>query len=63
MLQDFPETGASLSSVIDTETNYRYLVYDSDITFYRYEEDTVFIDRALYAGSIFMQILFGITKE
>lgn len=63
MLQDFPEIGAPLSSIVDIETNYRYLVCGRYIAFYRYEEDTVFIDRILYSRRNFMQILFGITEE
>lgn len=63
MLTDFPEIGAPLSSIVDIETNYRYLVYGSYIAFYRYEKDTVFITRILYARRNFVRILFGIAEE
>lgn len=63
MLADFPEIGAPLSSIVDMETNYRYLVCGHYIAFYRYEEDIIFIDRILYSRRNFMQILFGITEE
>ena len=63
VLEDFPEIGAPLSSIVDIETNYRYMVCGNYIAFYRYEKDTVFIDRILYAKRNFMQILFGITEE
>lgn len=63
MLVSFPEIGAPLSSIVDIETNYRYLVCGSYIAFYRYEDDTVFIDRVLYARRNYMQSLFEITEE
>ena len=63
MLVSFSEIGAPLSSIVDIETNYRYLLCGSYIAFYRYEDDTVFIDRVLYARCNFMQILFEITEE
>lgn len=63
VLEDFPEIGAPLSSIVDIETNHRYLVCGNYIAFYRYEKDTAFIDRILYAKRNFMKILFGITEE
>ncbi len=63
VLTDFPEIGAPLSSIVDIETIYRYLVCGSYIAFYRYEKDTVFIIRVLYARRNFVRILFGIAEE
>lgn len=63
MLADFPESGAPLSSVIDIETDYRYLVCGNYTAFYRFENNTVFIVRVLYGRRNFIQILFGEPQE
>ena len=59
MLADFPECGASLSSIVDFETEYRFLVCGNYIAFYRIEKNTVYIVRILYGRRNYMQILFG----
>lgn len=59
MLADFPESGAPLSSVIDMETDYRFLVCGNYTAFYRFENDIVFIVRILYGRRNYVQILFG----
>lgn len=59
MLADFPEIGAPLSSIIDFETDYRFLVCGNYTAFYRTENQTVNIVRVLYGRRNFMQILFG----
>lgn len=58
-LSDFPEIGAPLSSIVDFETNYRFLVCGNYTAFYRIENETVNIVRVLYGRRNFMQILFG----
>ena len=63
VLSDFPEIGAPLSSIVEIETNYRYLVCGKYIVCYRYEKDTAFIDRIIYSRRNYMQILFGIIEE
>ena len=55
----FPYMGAPLSSIIDVETDYRYLICGNYITFYRYENDTIFIIRILYKRRDYVKILFG----
>jgi len=62
-LTEFPLIGAPLSSVIDIETGYRFLVCGQYIAFYRYENDTVYVDRVLYGRRDFMRILFGDVAE
>ena len=57
-LSDFPKIGASLSSIIDIETNYRFLVCGNYTAFYRYTDETAFVDRILYGKRDFMRILF-----
>lgn len=59
MLADFPESGAPLSSIVDLETEYRFLVCANYTVFYRIENQTVNIIRVLYGRRNFMQILFG----
>lgn len=58
-LSDFPEIGAPLSSIVDFETDYRFLVCGNYTVFYRIENQTVNIVRVLYGRRNFMQILFG----
>ena len=59
MLSDFPESGSSLSAIIGFDTDYRYLVSDNYIAFYRIENKNVLIVRILYGRRNYMQILFG----
>lgn len=59
MLADFPESGAPLSSVIDIESDYRFLVCGNYTAFYRLENGVVYIVRILYGRRNFVQILFG----
>lgn len=58
-LADFPEIGAPLSSVINLEVPYRFLVCGNYTAFYKVEADEVHIVRVLYGRRNFMQILFG----
>ncbi len=58
-LADFPEIGAPLSSVINLEVPYRFLVCGSYTAFYKVDGDEVHILRVLYGRRNFMQILFG----
>lgn len=58
-LEDFPEIGVPLSSVIGFDAPYRFLVCGNYIAFYRVENDEVHIIRVLYGRRNFMQILFG----
>ena len=59
MLSDFPESGSSLSAIIGFDTDYRYLVCDNYIAFYRIDNKNVLIVRVLYGKRNYMQILFG----
>lgn len=63
MLREFPESGPSLSSVVDFDTNYRFLVCGNYVAFYRFEENEVRIVRIIYGRRNFMQILFGEPQE
>ena len=63
MLESFPNSGASLETIVNFSTNYRYLVCGNYTAFYRVENDTVFIVRVLYGRRDFMRILFGTPTE
>ncbi len=58
-LSVFPESGAPLSSIIDIETDYRFLVCGNYMAFYRVKNDVVYVVRVLYGKSNFMRTLFG----
>ena len=58
-LADFPESGAPLSSIINFEVPYRFLVCGNYTAFYKVDDDDVHIIRILYGRRNFMQILFG----
>lgn len=57
-LIDFPDMGAPLSSVAQTQSDYRYLICGNYTAFYRHEEDTVYIIRVLYGRRDYMRVLF-----
>ena len=57
-LKDTPGIGTSLSSKISFDTDYRFLVCGNYLTFYRYEEKTVYVDRVLYGRRDYVKILF-----
>ena len=57
-LEQFPMLGAALSSVIEPETDYRFLVSGSYLIFYRIEKDAVYVDRILYGKRDYLKILF-----
>ena len=63
MLSEFPESSPLLSSIVDFDTNYRFLVCGNYIAFYRLGENEVRVLRILYARRNFMQILFGELQE
>lgn len=58
-LADFPESEASLSSIISFEVPYRFLVCGSYTAFYKIEGNEVHIIRVLYGRRNFLQILLG----
>jgi addiction module RelE/StbE family toxin len=62
-LAEFPLMGAPMSSIINIETGYRFLVCGQYTVFYRYESDAVYVDRVLYGRRDFMQILLGDIAE
>jgi len=56
-LVNFPEAGIPLSTKIGFETKYRFIVSGNYLAFYRFEENSVYIDRVLYAKRDYIRIL------
>lgn len=58
-LEHSPNIGALLSSIVDVQTDYRFLVSGSYLVFYRHEGGAVYIVRVLYGRRDYLKILFG----
>ena len=57
-LKDTPGIGRPLATKVSFETDYRFLVCGNYLTFYRYEDKTVYVDRILYGRREYVRILF-----
>lgn len=57
-LADFAEIGAPLSSIADVDSDYRFLVTGSYLTFYRVYGSDIYVDRVLYGRRDYLRILF-----
>ena len=62
-LLEHPRIGTPLSSVMDIQTDYRFLVCANYLIFYRYEDGIVFVSRILYGRRDYTRILFGNLPE
>lgn len=62
-LEDFSEIGALLSSIVDVESDHRFLVTGNYLTFYRVNGSNVYVDRVLYGRRDYLRVLFGDTQE
>ena len=58
-LQNYPRSGALLSAIIRINTDYRYLVCENYLAFYRYENKNIYITRILHSKRDFLTVLFG----
>lgn len=56
-LEDFPGLGAPLSSIANTDSDYRYIVTENYMTFYRVFNNDVYVDRVLYGRRDYLRIL------
>lgn len=63
ILADHAFIGATLSSIVDTETDYRFLVSGNYLVFYRIHDKDVYVDRVLYGRRDFLRVLFGELSE
>lgn len=57
-LKEYPFAGIDLSSKIEVKTDFRYLVCDKYIIFYKVDIKFISIYRILYGARDYMQILF-----
>ena len=62
-LESHAEIGALLSSIADVESDYRFLVTGSYLTFYRVHGSDIYVDRVLYGRRDYLRVLFGDTKD
>ncbi len=62
-LSEHPGIGVPLSSVVDIQTDYRFLVCANYLIFYWYEDGFVFVSRILYGRRDYIRILFGDLPE
>lgn len=58
-LKDFSDVGAKLSGITDIKCDYRFLVVEKYLVFYRTIEQTVYIDRVLSSRQNYLKILFS----
>jgi len=58
-LTEFPLMGTPLSSIVEIDTDYRFLVCGNYLAFYNVQEDSVYIDRVLYGKRDHLTILLG----
>ena len=57
-LEQFPELGSSVSSIVNIASDYRFLVCANYLAFYRTDGTDVFIVRVLYGRRDYISILF-----
>lgn len=57
VLGEFPESGAPLEPHINLDSPYRFVTAGNYIAFYRFEENTVFVDRVLYQKRNYTKLL------
>lgn len=59
LLKNNPLMGASLNSIANIVSNYCFLVVKNYLIFYRYANNTIFIDRVLYSKSHYLSVLIN----
>ncbi|GMO18782.1 MAG: hypothetical protein Pg6A_05420 [Termitinemataceae bacterium] len=57
-LLQFPEKGRLLNTKLPLPARYRVLMFKHYGIFYRYEAETIFVDRVIYAKRDYVTILF-----
>lgn len=57
VLAEFPESGAPLEPHINLDSPYRFITVGNYIAFYRFEENTVYVDRVLYQKRNYAKLL------
>lgn len=59
LLEEFPDMGSPLSSIVNIKTDYRFLVCGNYLVFYKHEDENVYIVRVIYKRRNFVNILFN----
>ena len=62
-LESFAEIGTLLSSVADIQSDYRFLVTGSYLSFYRIHGSEIYVDRVLYGRRDYLRILSDDVNE
>ena len=62
-LESFAELGAPLSSIVDIETDYRFLVSGNYLSFYRIDGKNIYIIRIIYGRRDYISMLFDIESH
>lgn len=62
-LEILPDMGTPLSSIVEVESNERFLVTGNYLTFYRKRGDTVFVDRILNGRCDYLRVLLSSPPE
>jgi len=57
-LAEFPELGMELSKKIEIKTDYRYLIIDEYIIFYKFDYKYLYVYRILSSKRDYIKILF-----
>lgn len=57
-LEEHAALGAPLSSIVEVQTDYRFLVCDSYLVFYYVRGKDIFVTRVLYGKRDYLRILF-----
>ena len=60
-LENFSEMGALLASIVNVDSDYRFIVSGNYLIFYRVSGIDVYVDRILYGRRDYLRILFGDT--
>jgi len=63
ILREHAFIGTPLSSIADTDIDYRYLVSGNYMIFYRVTGKDVFVDRVLYGRRDYLRILLDRSEE
>ena len=56
-LSEYPLSGTPLNTLLDIESDYRFVIYRNYLAFYHLENNAVNIDRVLYEGRDFIKAL------
>jgi toxin ParE1/3/4 len=62
-LIEHPFLGAPLSSIIAVQSDYRFLVTGTYLTFYHVRGNDIYIDRVLNSRQNYLKVLLGDTRD